>query len=146
MSLIRSLFGVPSRPIFNHYYNFIHLHNTAQRILASPKLLGEQENLACRLCSLSHCILHFLAWRPSAQSYQPTTHIICYWICWWVGCQGCLLSKSEQTHRAHHCTVHLSAILISSRALPRWATSISYFHRGITWLMDSRPGGHWVIS
>lgn len=121
---IRSLFGVPSRPIFYHYDYFIHLYDTAQEISASPELLWEWENLACLVCSLSHCIYTFLALRASTWSHWPTIHIICCWICCWVCCQGCLLSKPEQTPRAHHSRVHLAVTCIRSRTLPRWAASI----------------------
>lgn len=121
---IRSFLDVPSRPIFYHYDHFIRLHDTAQETSSSPKLLGERENLACFLCSLSHCIYTFLALRPSTQSYRPTTRIICGWIRCWVCCQSCLLSKPEQTPGAHRSRVYLAVTHISSRTLPRWAASV----------------------
>lgn len=131
------------RDLFSTVMIISSTYMTAQEISASPKLLGEWENMACLLCSLSHCIYTFLAWRPSTQSYQSTIRIIRCWICCWVCCQGCLLSKPEQIPRAHRSRVHLAVVHKSSRTLPRWAASVLSIcsHRGVAWLMASGPDG-----
>jgi len=122
--LIRSLLAVPSRPVFYHYGHFIRAHDKVWEISASPKLLGEWENLAWLLCCLRHCTYTLLALWPGTKSYWPTFRIICCWVCCWMCCQGCLLSKPEQTRRTHHSRVRLAVTRVSSRTLPRWTSSI----------------------
>lgn len=109
---------------FLPWWSFHPLTWNSQGVSSKLKLLGELENFLWLICSLSLRIDTFLALRPNTHSYRSTIHVICYWICCWMYCQGCLWSKPEQTLRACRLRVHLAVIHISSRTLPWWAASV----------------------